>query len=101
MASTSPRRRSRWLSQVASGLIPLLVLCPRGASGEGGGHPTYLEVLDVNLVNVEVFATDKQGQPVPGLTAKDFEVFEDGRKMKLTRALPRRAMSNRPVHRRL
>jgi VWFA-related protein len=37
------------------------------------------EVIEVQLVNVEVWVTDKQDRPVSGLTVDDFEVFEDGR----------------------
>ena len=44
----------------------------------------YVETLDVNVVNIEVVVTDKQGQPVTGLTRDDFEIFEDGRKIELT-----------------
>jgi VWFA-related protein len=38
----------------------------------------YFEVLDVQVVNVEVFVTDRQGRPVTGLGREDFEIFEDG-----------------------
>jgi VWFA-related protein len=37
----------------------------------------FFETVDVNVVNVEVFVTDKDGNPVPGLTAEDFRIFED------------------------
>jgi VWFA-related protein len=45
---------------------------------------TFLGRLDVNIVNVEVFVTDKKGQPLLDLSQKDFEIFEDGDKVKLT-----------------
>ncbi len=35
------------------------------------------ETVDVQLVNVEVWVTDRQGNPVTGLGAGDFEVRED------------------------
>ncbi|HEX2644374.1 MAG TPA: VWA domain-containing protein [Thermoanaerobaculia bacterium] len=40
--------------------------------------------VDVNVVNVEVFVTDKAGRFVPGLTRDDFEIFEDGKPVELT-----------------
>ncbi len=49
-----------------------------------GAPTTFLESIDVNLVNVEVFVTDKQGNPLADLVAQDFQIFEDGKKMKIT-----------------
>jgi VWFA-related protein len=51
---------------------------------EGTGDESFFESVDVNVVNVEVFVTDKQGNPVTGLTADDFEVFEDRRPVVLS-----------------
>lgn len=39
---------------------------------------TFVERVDVNVVNLEVFVTDRQGNPVTGLTAEDFRLFVDG-----------------------
>ncbi len=39
----------------------------------------FIETMDVNLVNVDVFVTDKKGNPIKGLTRDDFEIYEDGR----------------------
>ncbi len=41
-------------------------------------HGIFIESLDVNVVNIEVVVSDKQGNPVLGLTADDFEILEDG-----------------------
>lgn len=38
---------------------------------------TFVEQVDVNIVNLEVFVTDKDGNPVTGLTADDFRLFID------------------------
>jgi VWFA-related protein len=43
----------------------------------------FAEAVDVNVVNVDVYVTDRQGKPVPGLTAADFQIQEDGKKMKV------------------
>jgi VWFA-related protein len=44
----------------------------------------FTDVVDVQLVNVEVWVTDKQDRPVSGLTINDFEVLEDGRPVDVT-----------------
>ena len=44
----------------------------------------FSESLAVRVVNVEVFATDKKGNPVHGLTAEDFELYEDGRRVEIS-----------------
>ncbi|HEX5716275.1 MAG TPA: VWA domain-containing protein, partial [Thermoanaerobaculia bacterium] len=38
----------------------------------------------VNVVNVEVYVTDKQGRRVQGLTRDDFQVLEDGKPVEIT-----------------
>jgi VWFA-related protein len=40
--------------------------------------------LNVNLVQVDAAVTDSKGRPVKGLTADDFEVFQDGVQQKIT-----------------
>ncbi|HKV07577.1 MAG TPA: VWA domain-containing protein [Thermoanaerobaculia bacterium] len=42
------------------------------------------EVVEVNVVNVDVYVTDKAGQPVSGLGKGDFEIFEDGKRVEIT-----------------
>jgi VWFA-related protein len=37
------------------------------------------ERIDVSVISVDAFVTDRHGNPVEGLTRDDFEVFEDGR----------------------
>ena len=45
---------------------------------------TFGETIDVRVVNVDVWVTDRDGNPVTGLTAGDFEVREDGRPVELS-----------------
>ena len=44
----------------------------------------FLEALKVEIVNVEVYVADKKGDPITDLTLKDFQLQEDGRKVKIT-----------------
>jgi VWFA-related protein len=46
--------------------------------------PASGETIDVSLVNVDVFVTDKKGKRVTGLTAADFEIRENGRVQPVT-----------------
>jgi len=46
--------------------------------------PTLGETIEVSIVNVDVFVTDKAGKRIQGLTRDDFEVFENGVKQPLT-----------------
>ncbi len=43
----------------------------------------FFDAVDVDVVNVEVVVTDKEGRPVRGLGPEDFKVFEDGREVEL------------------
>ncbi len=56
------------------------------SGGEGGGSQelSYVDVIDVKVVNIKVYVTDKDGNPVTGLTRDDFVIEEDGREVKLT-----------------
>ncbi|MCP4201437.1 MAG: VWA domain-containing protein [bacterium] len=45
---------------------------------------TFVETVEVNVVNVEVIVTDKKGTHVGGLTRDDFEIYEDGRQVEVT-----------------
>ena len=50
----------------------------------GTGNEIFFERLDVNVVNVEVYVTDRAGRPVLGLGPEDFRIFEDGREVEVT-----------------
>lgn len=38
----------------------------------------FFDTVEVNVVNVEVYVTDKKGNPVAGLSEEDFEILVDG-----------------------
>lgn len=75
----------------AAPLVALL-LAAAGTPGRGqapaqvpGAAPaeTFAEEVSVEVVNVEVHVTDRQGQPVTGLTREDFRLFEDGEEVEI------------------
>lgn len=53
------------------------------SSGPAAGQDSFGERIEVNLVNVEIYVTDKAGNPVPGLQRGDFEILEDGKRMEI------------------
>jgi VWFA-related protein len=62
---------------------------PQAGGGGTGSTPadeSYVETVNVNVVNVDVYVTDKKGR-VSGLARNDFELYEDGRPMAITNFL--------------
>ena len=67
------------------------------ASEEEGA---YVETVDVTVVNLDVYVTDKMGVPITGLTRDDFEIFENGRPVAITNFFAvedRRPVEDQPV----
>ena len=68
--------------------LALLSLCSLGSAAWAQPQPqapeTFGETIDVRVVNVDVWVTDRDGDPVTGLTAEDFEVRENGRPVELS-----------------
>ena len=44
----------------------------------------FVDIVNVSVVNVDVYVTDKQGRPVTGLTRDDFQLFENKRPVEIT-----------------
>jgi VWFA-related protein len=61
-----------------------LAACPPALHGQVAPPSPFGEQVEVNIVNVEAFVTDKDGNPVSGLERGDFEVREDGKPMEIT-----------------
>lgn len=59
---------------------------PEPSAGEAvaAEQGAYIETLNVDIINVEVFVTDKAGNPIKGLAAGDFQILEDGRPVAIT-----------------
>jgi VWFA-related protein len=68
----------RTLRPFASVVTVVLLAVAGGAQQEPGQAPTFR--TGINLVRVDVVATDDSGSPVANLTANDFEIFEDGKR---------------------
>ncbi|MFL6245054.1 MAG: VWA domain-containing protein [Thermoanaerobaculia bacterium] len=69
------------MSKSAALLLTLVVASSAFAQQQ---LPSTTETIDVSLVNVDVFVTDRNGQRVTGLTADDFEIRENGRVQPIT-----------------
>ncbi|HEY2293526.1 MAG TPA: VWA domain-containing protein [Thermoanaerobaculia bacterium] len=44
----------------------------------------FVETVNVGVVNVDVYVTDKKGNPVTGLSKNDFQLLENGRPVEIT-----------------
>ncbi|MCP4664286.1 MAG: VWA domain-containing protein [bacterium] len=66
-------------------LLGLLIL-PAGVLAQGAEpwDGMFGETVVVEIVNVEVFVTDQDGNPVTGLTRDDFQILEDGELVEMT-----------------
>lgn len=77
---------------LGAALLALLCMAPPARSQEPQKPPAdadapreiFVGTYDVNVVNVDVYVTDKEGKPVTGLTADDFQVEENGRVVAVT-----------------
>jgi VWFA-related protein len=77
MTLSSPKLPSLASALWLAAWSPALAAAPPAA-------PSFGEAVEVNVVNVDVYATDKQGRRVPGLGKGDFELLEDGRKVAIS-----------------
>jgi VWFA-related protein len=79
--------------------VALLALVAQAAAAQvptpGPLEGLFFESIDVNVVNLDVYVTDKRGNPVLDLRQQDFEVLEDGKPMPITNFYAVRA--GRPV----
>lgn len=56
----------------------------KGAAQKPEREDLFLETVNVSVVNVDVYVTDKKGEPVPNLGKDDFEIFENGKPVEIT-----------------
>lgn len=50
----------------------------------GEEQELFIDTINVSVVNVDVYVTDKEGRAVHGLTRDDFQLFEDGKPVQVT-----------------
>src|SRR5690349_23502116 len=60
-------------------LVPISLL----AQGTPPDLQPFNEAIDVKVVNVEVYVTDREGRRVQGLGREDFELYEDGKRVEI------------------
>lgn len=56
----------------------------RQAADEVAPEGEFFESIDVSVVNIDVYVTDKKGKRILGLGKDDFELFEDRRPIQIT-----------------
>lgn len=65
-------------------LVATMWISTVGAQESNQPRATFFAPLDVPLVSVEVYVTDRAGRPIPGLALDDFEVSEDGKPVSIS-----------------
>jgi VWFA-related protein len=74
---------------LALSLVPPPAVCQEPApdraarSDDASAQGQFFDQIGVDIVNVEVYVTDVQGDPVPGLALEDFVATEDGKPVEL------------------
>lgn len=74
-------------ARLALALLPLLPCASTFAAvpqDDMLDPPPFKETVEVNVVNVDIRVTDAKGNPVTGLRQKDFELFEDGKRVEIS-----------------
>ncbi len=79
------------------GLSALCIAQPAALGAQDPSGATFSATVDVRLVNVDLYVSDKKGNPIPNLQLKDFQLFEDDKKVKVTNFSELSAESGEPV----
>ena len=79
-----PRSRLRLFLPLGWLALGWLALAAAGARAQEPAAPAFAEAVDVELVTVQVWVSDRGGRPVTGLPAADFTVLHDGERVAIT-----------------
>ncbi|MDH3523589.1 MAG: VWA domain-containing protein [Acidobacteriota bacterium] len=80
-ASPAPRRHAVLLACGVAGLLGTVLAPGSAGAQEAASAPRpelFTQAVDVRVVNVDVYATDRKGRPVTGLVRDDFLLEADG-----------------------
>ncbi len=85
MAAPSHLQTSR-LGRLTATLLTLTpaLAAPGSPPQVVGEQESFSGSVQVSIVNVDAYVTDRDGNPVTGLTAAEFEVFDDGEPVEIT-----------------
>jgi VWFA-related protein len=77
------------LAGAAQGKAAAAPAAPAKGKAPAAGDPpadsgSFVDIVNVSVVNVDVYVTDKKGNPVTGLTENDFQLFENGKPVAIT-----------------
>src|SRR5262245_28633516 len=61
------------------GVVAVLALAAAASTAAEETAPAFTDTVSVQVGNLDVFVRARHAQPVPGLAATDFELFEDGK----------------------
>lgn len=65
-------------------LVPLCVIPASAQQEVAPPPPSFTGTVEVNVVNIEVYATDRSGNRVTGLRDKDFQLQVDGKRVPIS-----------------
>ncbi len=73
---------------------PLAVLLAAGLAAQPS--ETFVDTIDVQVVEVDAVVTDRRGRPVSGLKREDFELFVDGELVEIANFYEANVVGERP-----
>ena len=79
-----PTQRPAALVSTLLALSPLALVSGDPAGAQEEPTSIFIERVDVDVINVEVFVTGRDGRRVTGLAPEDFEIYEDGQRVEIS-----------------